>query len=124
MMYKRFLTAGALFGGTAVALGAFGAHGLKDMLTEGNLRVFHTAVEYQFYHALALLAAGIIAERFPASSLNWAGNLFIAGIFLFSGSLYALSTSPGLMWMGIVTPFGGLCFIAGWLLLFISFLKK
>lgn len=123
-MHKRFLIAGALFGGTAVALGAFGAHGLKNILTEENLRVFHTGVEYQFYHALALLVAGIIAERFPASFMNWAGNLFIAGILLFSGSLYGLATVPGLMWMGIVTPFGGLCFIAGWVMMLLSFLKK
>ena len=123
-MSKRFLIAGAICGGTAVALGAFGAHGLKEVLSDENLRVFHTGVEYQFYHALALLFTGLAADRNGSKFLKWAGNLFIAGIILFSGSLYCLSIFQNLMWMGIITPFGGLCFIAGWLLLLIAFMKK
>jgi uncharacterized membrane protein YgdD (TMEM256/DUF423 family) len=123
-MNKRFLIAGAAFAGIAVVLGAFGAHALQKTLTEENLRVFHTAVEYQFYHSLALLLTGIIAERIASGYITWAGNLFIAGILLFCCSLYCLAAIPGLMWIGIVTPFGGLCFIGGWISLIIGMMKK
>lgn len=123
-MNRKFLISGAAFGGIAVALGAFGAHGLKDILTEERLHAFHTGVEYQFYHSLALLITGLIWEKMPGTSLRWTGYLFISGILLFSGSLYCLSTVPALSWLGIITPFGGLCFIAAWVLLIVSLLKK
>ncbi|MBA2423555.1 MAG: DUF423 domain-containing protein [Chitinophagales bacterium] len=123
-MEKRFLIAGSIFGGIAVALGAFGAHALKNMLSEQNLRIFHTAVEYQFYHALALLITGIVGGKIRNKQINWSGNLFIAGIILFSGSLYCLSAFENLSWVGMLTPVGGLCLITGWLMLFLSSLKK
>jgi len=123
-MEKRFLIAGSIFGGIAVTLGAFGAHALKNMLSEQNLRIFHTAVEYQFYHALALLITGVVGGKIRNKQINWSGNLFIAGIILFSGSLYCLSAFENLSWVGMLTPVGGLCLITGWLMLFLSSLKK
>lgn len=116
-MYKRFTAAGALSGAIAVALGAFAAHGLKDMLSENALRIFHTGVEYQFYHSLALLVTGLICSKNPSAPARAAGNLFLLGIVLFSGSLYCLSMTSSMQFMGFVTPLGGLCFIAGWLML-------
>ena len=114
-MQKTLVASGAALGGLAVILGAFAAHGLKSKLAPSMLEVFHTGVEYQFYHALALLAAGILGSR-------WAGICFLIGIVLFSGSLYAMSAlnAP----LGIVTPIGGLFFIAGWILLLIKVIKK
>lgn len=123
-MRNRFLIAGAFAGAIAVALGAFGAHGLKNLLSPGALKTFHTGVEYQFYHAFALLATGILSVKSPMAHLNRAGNLFMAGIIFFSGSLYCLSVFPALAFMGIITPIGGLCFIAGWALLALAFMKK
>lgn len=123
-MNKPFLISGALLGALAVALGAFGAHSLKSMIGEEELRVFHTGVEYQFYHVFALLATGMLAGKIPPASFRWAGNFFIAGILLFSGSLYALSLSPSLNFLGIITPFGGLCFMAGWIFLAVSVVKN
>jgi len=106
----------AALGASAVALGAFGAHALQSRLDEAALRIWHTAVEYQFWHALALAAlAGLIPT--PASPV-WraSANAFIAGSLLFCGSLYglALGAPP---WVGVVTPFGGVALMAGWLLL-------
>lgn len=116
-MNKQILTAGAVSGAIAVALGAFGAHILKDILSEEALKVFHTGVEYQFYHSLALLLTAVIGANTISVAINRAGMFFIAGIILFSGSLYCLSLAPSMSYIGIVTPFGGLCFIAGWILL-------
>jgi len=103
----------------AVALGAFGAHTLKAYLDAGSLAVFETGVRYQMYHALALLAVGIIHSAFPAKAVRLTHALFLAGIVLFSGSLYVLalraaSGSVGLGGLGILTPIGGLFFLAGW----------
>ncbi|MBK9731984.1 MAG: DUF423 domain-containing protein [Chitinophagaceae bacterium] len=122
-MNKRLLTAGALSGAIAVALGAFGAHSLKNTLNEDALRVFHTGVEYQFYHTLALLVAGIMAAKNTSRYINRAGIFFITGIILFSGSLYCMSMFPAMSFIGIITPIGGLCFITGWLLLGYSIRK-
>ena len=120
---------GALFGGVAVALGAFGAHGLKKIVTPETVQVFQTGVQYQVYHALALLLAGLLYEKCSQKFVKLAGNLFIAGVLLFSGSLYILTIGKAaeivaLDKAGIITPFGGVCFIAGWLFLFFSALKK
>jgi uncharacterized membrane protein YgdD (TMEM256/DUF423 family) len=123
-MNKKFLTAGALLGAVAVILGAFGAHYLKKILTAESLQTFEVAVRYQFYHAIALLAAGILYKDFTGKLMLWAGIFFIAGIILFSGSLYLLCAQPLWRWLGPVTPLGGLCFILGWLLMAISFTKK
>jgi uncharacterized membrane protein YgdD (TMEM256/DUF423 family) len=129
IMQKNFLFVGALFGALAVALGAFGAHGLKKIVDADTVAVFQTGVQYQMYHALALLAAGILFEKFPNSWIQRAGTAFIIGIILFSGSLYVLTAlkaadRSGPSVIGIVTPFGGLAFIAGWLFLLLGIMKK
>lgn len=127
-MFKPALLSGALFAALAVVLGAFGAHGLKKILEPAQLITFEKGVTYQFYHAFALLAVGIIYSAFPAAGLKWATYLFIAGILMFSGSLYVLvalqhkgsSIGPA----GIITPIGGLCFIVAWVALFIGIIKN
>lgn len=107
----RWAVIAAVLGATGVILGAFGAHGLSGRLSESDLRVWHTAVQYQILHAVALLALVPIAET---RSVFWPGTLFTAGVVLFSGSLYLLVLLPW-RWLGPVTPLGGLCLIAGWL---------
>ena len=125
-MNKFFFTAAALFGALAVSLGAFAAHKLKMILPADAVAVFDTGVRYQFYHTLALLIIGIAPEKFSARWLRRAGNCFIIGIILFSGSLYTLTIlkiaeiTAANTYVGIVTPFGGLFFIAGWLFLFFA----
>jgi uncharacterized membrane protein YgdD (TMEM256/DUF423 family) len=100
----------------AVIAGAFGAHALRGRLSPEMLQVFETGARYQMYHALALLAAAVAAGDPPCAPGRWAGRLFIAGTVLFSGSLYALALS-GVPSFGMVTPFGGVAFIAGWICL-------
>ena len=113
-MNKTFLILAALAALFAVAFGAFGAHGLKGRLTEADLAIYRTAVDYHMWHALGLGLIGLLRERYPETALlRWAGGLMFAGILLFSGSLYALSLS-GWRWLGMITPFGGLAFMAGW----------
>lgn len=107
---------GALLCFLGVAAGAFGAHGLRGRLDPAHLQVFETAVRYQIVHALALLFVGACGPAAPRAGAGLAGGLFLAGIALFSGSLYALVFSGVGAW-GAVTPFGGLCFLAGWLAL-------
>jgi len=124
-MHKGFLRTAAMLGLLAVALGAFGAHGLRQIVSPEVVSTFETGVRYQFYHALALLAVAILFEKFPVRSMRYAGICFITGVVLFSGSLYALTAlqatdTVGLRSIGIVTPFGGLFFIAGWLCLFLG----
>ena len=127
-MYKGFIKTAALLGALSVALGAFAAHGLKQMLSTENLQIFETAVRYQFYHVFALLAVGILYKEFPGKFMLWAGKLFIAGIIIFSGSLYLLCyvkhNKMPLNWLGAITPFGGAAFIAGWVMLFWAVLKR
>jgi uncharacterized membrane protein YgdD (TMEM256/DUF423 family) len=127
-MHKLFLSIGALLGGVAVTLGAFGAHGLKKIVPPETVNTFQTGVQYQMYHALALIAVAIAFEKFPNKLMSWAGLAFCLGILLFSGSLYLLTIlkatgKVGLEGVGIITPFGGLFFIVGWLLLFIGIVK-
>jgi uncharacterized membrane protein YgdD (TMEM256/DUF423 family) len=114
---KLFILLGALAGAAGVALGAFGAHALKARLSADMLAIWQTAVQYHFWHALALVTIGIvIALALPGSTaLRWAGWLMVAGLVLFSGSLYALAFT-GARWLGAVTPFGGTAWIAAWLL--------
>ena len=107
---------GAANGFAAVALGAIGAHVLKARLTAEQLATFHTAADYHGLHALALLATGLACLLLESRRLRAAGFLFLAGILLFSGSLYLLALT-GIRWLGVVTPFGGLALLAGWLLL-------
>ncbi len=115
-MDRTFLLLGALSGAIAVAAGAFGAHALKARLSPDALAVFETGARYQMFHALALVAAAWASVRFPGAATSAAGWLFLAGTLLFSGSLYALTLS-GVRALGAITPFGGVCFSAGWLAL-------
>ena len=113
-MAKLFITLASLSGMLAVVLGAFGAHGLRGKLDDYAMGVFETAVQYHFYHALALLAVGIIALSQPQTTLlKSSGWLFLLGTVIFSGSLYILAIT-GTKWLGAVTPVGGLAFIGGW----------
>lgn len=128
-MHKLFLAVGALLGGIAVALGAFGAHGLKKIVPADTVNTFQTGVQYQMYHALALITVAIVFEKFPNKLMVWSGIAFCIGILLFSGSLYLLTVlkatgKVGLEGVGIITPFGGLFFIVGWLLLFAGVMKS
>lgn len=128
-MHKGFLKTAALLGAFSVALGAFAAHTLKGSVSTEALEIFETSVKYQFYHVFGLLAVGIIYKEFSSKLLVWAGTLFIAGIILFCGSLYILTATiasgeTSFNWIGAITPFGGLCFILGWIFLFLGFRKK
>ena len=122
VMDRVFITIAALSGLLAVGLGAFGAHALRERLAADMLAVFQTGVTYQMYHALALLAVGLLLARFSTDGSVWlsaAGWLFVAGSAIFSGSLYLLALS-GATWLGALTPLGGLAFLGGWLALAIS----
>jgi uncharacterized membrane protein YgdD (TMEM256/DUF423 family) len=120
---KLFLAAGGFAALAAVALGAFGAHALKTRLSTEMLALWHTGVEYHAYHSLGLLAVGLVAAQLPESTLlKWSGWLMLAGIVLFSGSLYALALS-GERWLGAITPIGGTAFLAAWGLFVIAVLK-
>jgi uncharacterized membrane protein YgdD (TMEM256/DUF423 family) len=110
---RLFLRVGAVAGFVGVALGAFGAHALRARLSSDQLAVFETGVRYQLIHGLALVLVGVLLDRRPARLTSAAGWCFAIGIVLFSGSLYALSMT-GTTAIGIVTPLGGLCFLAGW----------
>ena len=114
-----FVSIGALLALLGVAAGAFGAHALRDRLEPAQLQVFETAVRYQLVHALALLFVGARVPAAPRAGATLAGTLFIAGVVLFSGSLYTLVFTGVRAW-GAVTPFGGLCFMAGWLALAVA----
>jgi uncharacterized membrane protein YgdD (TMEM256/DUF423 family) len=118
-MDRTFLLLGALAGFIGVALGAFGAHGLRNRLSADMLAVFETGVRYQMYHALAILIVALAAARLDGWLIRAAGWLFTGGIVLFSGSLYALALS-GVTVLGAVTPIGGLAFLAGWACLAIA----
>ena len=124
-MAKLFIQLAAINGALAVMIGAFGAHALKVRLTPELLSVYETGVQYHFWHSLALLAVGLLAFQLPDSrALMASGIAFIVGIILFSGSLYLLASTDirqlGFMPVGLITPFGGISFIIGWLLLLIS----
>ncbi|MBS1564737.1 MAG: DUF423 domain-containing protein [Bacteroidetes bacterium] len=128
-MHKGFLITASILGALSVALGAFAAHGLRRVLSADQVAVFETGVRYQFYHTFALLIVGILFEKFASGLMQWAGICFIIGILLFSGSLYLLSAlrateNVGLKQLGIITPFGGLFFIAGWMLMLIALIRK
>ena len=128
-MHKGFLKTATLIGALSVALGAFTAHSLKQHISDYAVSIFETGVRYQFYHVFALLASGILYKEFQNKFIKWSGKLFTAGIILFSGSLYMLTfikaaVMPGYDWVGAITPLGGLCFIAGWICLFIGILRK
>lgn len=128
-MQKFFLKTAAVLGAFSVILGAFGAHALKQLISDKNLQTFETGVRYQFYHVIALFITGILYKDFTNNYLQWAGRLFCLGILLFCGSLYLLSfieltDMTGLKWVGAITPLGGVCFIIAWLLLALGISKK
>ena len=110
---RRCILWGALLGLSGVMIGAFGAHGLKALLTADQLAIYHTGVNYQFVHALALLLLGALAQHQTPKAWQFAATLFIAGVFIFSGSLYLLVLTDT-SWPGAITPIGGTSFIAGW----------
>ena len=128
-MHRTFLATAAAMAALAVILGAFGAHGLKQLAPAEAVSTFETGVRYHFYHSMALLFTGILYERFRNRWTRFAGYCFIGGIILFSGSLYMLtllkaSDVVGLAGIGIITPVGGLFFVAGWLFLFFAFVSQ
>lgn len=128
-MHRNFIALAALLGGLAVATGAFGAHGLQRITADqAIIRSYQTAVLYQMFHVLGLLAIGILFEKYASPLLNWSGGLFLAGIFLFSGSIYVLTwlkiNGMETRWIVPITPVGGVLFIAGWLLLMTAVLRK
>jgi uncharacterized membrane protein YgdD (TMEM256/DUF423 family) len=129
-MNNIFWRWGLIFAGLSVVLGAFAAHSLKSVFPAESLSIFETGVRYQFYHAFAILVTALLIDRNPANRLlTWGGRSFIWGILLFSGSLYLLAAiKAGKLNLpesiGIITPIGGLLFIAGWTFLLIAAIKK
>ena len=115
-MDRLFALAGATLALVGVALGAFGAHALRERLSPEDLAIFETGVRYQMYHALALFAVAWAASRWPGTAVNVAGWMFVVGVFVFSGSLYAL-VFTGTRWLGAITPLGGVALLLGWGLL-------
>ena len=111
---KLFFVLASLSAFLAVALGAFAAHVLKQRLSAEMFSVFEVGVRYHLFHALSLFVVAWAAAQYPNANTSLAGWLFVAGTILFSGSLYALSISE-IRWLGAITPFGGICFLAGWL---------
>lgn len=133
-MAKKWLITGFIFAALAIILGAFAAHSLKDFIATGQidaqgLQNFETGARYQMYHAFALIICGVLAKLFgDARFIKIAGILFVAGIILFSGSLYLLSTRniigmENWKWLGPLTPLGGLSFISGWIVLVIGMIR-
>lgn len=128
-MHNTFLKIGAILAALAVALGAFGAHALKQRTTDAVINIFETGVRYQFYHVFALLVVAVLCKDFTSKWMLYAGWIFVGGIILFSGSLYLLTIvkildKPALNWIGAITPLGGLLFITGWVSLFIGIVKS
>ncbi|MEJ8801899.1 DUF423 domain-containing protein [Pontibacter sp. H249] len=123
MTQKTILLIASALGGLTVAIGAFGAHALAKLLeSTGRVETFETAVKYQMYHTLALLAVGLLLFRVEQPALQVAAWCFFIGILIFSGSLYVL-TLTGITWLGAITPIGGTLFIVGWGALFYAVLK-
>ena len=122
-MSQFFLLFSAANGFLAVSLGAFGAHGLKKILSEASLTTWQTAVQYHFYHTLALLGVALLLRTHHSTLLHYSGYGFCAGLILFSGSLYGLALG-GPKWLGPITPLGGLFFMIGWGLLFAATLAQ
>lgn len=123
-MQKIFLMSSAVLGALGVMIGAFGAHALSSMLQNtGRTATFETAVKYQMYHTLALLVTGLLLDRYAGKWFEYAGWSYIAGVIIFSGSLYILCLTNVGKW-GAVTPFGGLALIAGWIFLLLGIMKN
>lgn len=120
---KKFIITGAIIAMLSVAIGAFGAHALSDLLDKNNYAdVFETGVTYQMSHGLAIILIGILMSKNllgPVKQLKWAGNLLLLGVVLFSGSLYVLSLT-GIKILGAITPLGGVSFLVGWIFFIIA----
>jgi uncharacterized membrane protein YgdD (TMEM256/DUF423 family) len=119
---KLFIILGALNGFIAVALGAFGAHGLEGKIPDKYLETWQTAVQYQMFHAVGLLVIGILAGKISSPLINWSGWLMLIGIILFSGSLFVLSVTQ-IKVLGAITPLGGVSFLVAWVLMIIAAYK-
>ena len=119
---KIFIILGAINGFLAVALGAFGAHGLEGKISDHYLNVWQKAVQYQMFHAGGLLVIGLLGLKISGSMINWSGWLMFIGILLFSGSLYILAVS-GIKVLGAITPLGGVAFLVAWVLMIIATYK-
>ncbi len=123
-MSKSLLITASILGCIAVILGAFGAHTLKELINENQLRIYEKGVSYQFYHTIALFVAALLLEKYEVKYFKWAGYCFIIGIGLFSGSLYLLATADltgiNKTIIGPVTPLGGVGFILGWMFMMIG----
>lgn len=121
---RRFIVWGSLLAFLGVALGAFGAHGLKDQISEDSLAVYNTGVHYHLVHALGLVLLGLAADRLAdRKKVNAAGWCLLIGVVLFSGSLYLLAVT-GIKWLGAITPLGGVAFLAGWAMLGLAAWKE
>lgn len=118
---KIIIAIAAFLLAVAVAAGAFGAHALKNVLSPERLETWQTAVQYHAWHALGLMLIALIGAQFEVA-VTWPASLILAGILIFSGSLYVLCLS-GIGWLGAITPIGGVAFIAGWVLLGVQMLK-
>jgi uncharacterized membrane protein YgdD (TMEM256/DUF423 family) len=124
MNQKSTLLTGSLLCGLGVVIGAFGAHALNPVLAANHrIETYEVAVRYQFYHALALLAIGVLMDKFLSRLLGTAALLMVLGVAIFSGSLYVLSIT-GITWLGAITPFGGALMIFGWVLLFAGIFRR
>ncbi|MDM5210099.1 DUF423 domain-containing protein [Peribacillus sp. NJ4] len=119
---KLFIILGALNGFIAVALGAFGAHGLEGKIPDKYLETWQTAVQYQMFHAVGLLVLGLLAGKISSPLINWSGCLMLIGIILFSGSLFVLSVTQ-IKVLGAITPLGGVSFLVAWVLMIIAAYK-
>ena len=122
-MSKAIIMTASVFLALAVTIGAFGAHGLKSHISAEMIQIYKTGVEYHFYHALGLLLVGVLAIVMPSVSFKWPAIFLSAGIILFSGSLYVLAIT-GIKALGAITPLGGLSFIVGWIILFVTVWKN
>ncbi len=118
-MNRTFILLGGLFGAAAVALGAFGAHGLRNSVDAQGLETWQTAAHYHLIHAVMLVLVGVLTAHNSSKALRVAGWLFVAGMLIFGGTLYVLVLT-GMKWLGAITPLGGICLIAGWLCLAVA----
>ena len=122
-MNKIILLFATVSGFLAVAIGAFGAHGLKNIITADLINIYKTGVDYHFYHTFALLTLGLSAQWLPKKWLTVSACSFVVGIMLFSGSLYAYAITSA-KWLGPITPLGGVCLLLGWLFFFIAIMRS
>jgi uncharacterized membrane protein YgdD (TMEM256/DUF423 family) len=121
---RKWIAWGAVSAFLSVAIGAFGAHGLREILTESAKQTYETGVQYHIAHSLGLILIGLLASQWQGSKwIEWSGRLLLSGIILFSGSLYVLSIT-GVKILGAITPLGGLSFLAGWILVAAAALKS